>query len=341
MNTKMALIIIGLLLLFCSDTKGGDDGFVDKEIASFINQGIISIGHSDWKVITSISLEDLREQHTGIWKAINGAEKFYAHQAYMSKGSLHEQRKQRYQRLIQDAKISARRSTGIVEHIEYFVSGTSQNEEETRTKRFIPAALGIPLLGSVLNFGSAGLNLVSKLIGINQNSEIFNQRYKALHENINKNTRDMYSFKKEQYSFNLKVKKQQRQMNENINQIKDEMSEMESHDELMAVLYQINFASQQLYDYANIALEGAILAARGIPSLPYMEPKVLATVIDQFEEVETYERSYFKKSDISVIYQLVKPKVIVTGSHLTVISYIQLPTMNTVGNLYSLQTYKQ
>ena len=128
-------------------------------------------------------------------------------------------------------------------------------------------------------------------------------------------------------------------MNENINQIKDEMSEMESHDELMAVLYQINFASQQLYDYANIALEGAILAARGIPSLPYMEPKVLATVIDQFEEVETYERSYFKKSDISVIYQLVKPKVLVTGSHLTVISYIQLPTMNTVGNLYSLQTY--
>lgn len=338
MNAEMLGVIAGLLLLFCSDTKGGDGSFVDKGISSFIKEGLVSVGHSDWKVITSISLKDLRAQDIGIWKAISGAEKFYFVQAYKSKGSLHVQRKQRYLQLINDAKISAKRSTDIVQHIEYFVTGASK-EEETRTKRFIPAALGIPLLGSVLDIGSAGINLVSKLIGVKQDPEIFNQRFEVLHKDVDKNTRDMYTFKKEQYSFNLKVKKHQRTVNENINKIQDDMTDMETYDELMAVVYQINFASQQLYDYVNMALEGAILAARGIPSLPYMEPKVLATVIDQFEEVEIFERSYFKKSDISVLYQLVKPRVLVTGSHLTVVSYIQLPTMNTVGNLYSLQAY--
>ena len=136
---------------------------------------------------------------------------------FLEKGNttLNGRRRKRVDLLLRDARSAAKKSGQVVKQTDVFMYGNSKK----RTKRFLPASLGIPLLGSVLDFGTASLNAFVAIVGRGQDAELFKERFESLNEDVKKNSKDIYDFKGEQYSFNLKVRKHQKIIG-NIGEIK-------------------------------------------------------------------------------------------------------------------------
>ena len=54
------ILLLSLALLLQIETTNSE--FEDKGLASFINEGLVSVGHTDWKIVSTIDISEMKEQ---------------------------------------------------------------------------------------------------------------------------------------------------------------------------------------------------------------------------------------------------------------------------------------
>ena len=157
------------------------------------------------------------------------------------------------------------------------------------------------MLGSLIDLGAAGFKLGAQILRGNQ-ADKFDKRFKVITKNVTQTTKDIVSFKKEQYSFNLRIKKQQAMVTEKIEKIEENILHMTVYEEVSEILQEIIDTSMVLDNYSKSLLNGAILASRGIPTLPFVEPKAVSQVMEVFEkEIFLRKPSFQKKTFMKFI----------------------------------------
>ena len=205
------------------------------------------------------------------------------------------------------------------------VTDTSHHIE----KRFAPepASLAFSVFSFLFNLGY-------KVYEEHQR-QLLMQRVNEFMIKTDKVTQDFISFKNEQYSFNQIVRNQLFNLTRTVekNGVRLEVANT------VSTMQTVQFEVQELIGYLQLWMQAIVDADKGKVSPAFLKPSDVQQVMEEFSSSGKYDKSFFSTDQVLQLYSMTYSSVFFAEGTITVLNLIRIPTSQTVGLLYRVQSF--
>ena len=331
----MMKIIFKLFLILFALSEGRR---VDRNGVSFVYMGDMSAGYAKWQSVSAVDVEPLFRSYL----VLEEHRKF-----------LESQRSNDYLDLLHKDAIEGKYlhlkilSEAAYEKKEAIKIYTGVTETVTREKRAFPAL--IPIFTAIASFAGLGVKVGTTIYQQvqedknNRKLEDFKTFFNDFFSDNNATIKDIENHQEDQVTFNRKAMNTLIDIANNVIRVETDFeayqkkTNLEIHEQYL--LDSLILAFTQLIAYMDRQLEALVDCVAGYAHPMFLEPYEVKRVMKAYRETATLEKAFYGDEDIRHVYNLVKVSLIKNGNQIAVLNEIRIPTQESRGRLYRLETY--
>ena len=160
-----------------------------------------------------------------------------------------------------------------------------------------------------------------------------------VYENLDNIEDDLIHQSDKQFTINTVLSKRIQELEMTATKIINKVSLLKYEHDFFSKCYEVLFGFKMLIDFTDDLLKGAIQVSNGIPAMPFIEPKMLADIMETYEQDIRFEKPYFSARNIPDIYSIMEPTLFTADNRIAVVSKIQIPTRSSIGRVYQLRKF--
>ena len=300
--------------------------------ASFLQQADLSLGYAQWLVVSAFDTSYLQEDFLTLEEMKKSLFNYIEEQGGIAADNVILWKFQ-----IATLEAISKKAKERYKDLNIYIGNIDEEIPDKRDAGLTTA--GISLAAKV---GSSLYDL-QKVHGKTEKLDLFIQRYNDNLRNLNSTISELVNYKEDQLSFNRNILHRLFEMEKNIETLQKEIQKLNTGFRThLTIQYHFAFlieAYRQLIKYQEEILRGLIEASKGHPRSPFLSPNRILNLMENYEEDETSEKSFFGKEDVLEVFNLVESSLAKQDQEVAVVSKVKLPTANTKARLFKIISY--
>ena len=323
-----------LMILFLAVVSGRED----RDTVSFYAVSEISIGYSEWNIVSLLNTLRLREELESLqdgFEKLSWRKKYYLKSFRKGIGGFKKLKEVFYEgfwekefAVLEDLKAEA---SEHVENVELFAGV----ERKARRKR-----------RSVLNIATKAASSVYKAYRANSKTKkftTFEERFQHAIDLQKSSLQDVFNYADSQLSFNREAENQITRLSSDISDLTSDLNEFLSSESTQQhmehITSQMKAKYQDLIDFCKNIMQGIIQGSKGLPHPPFLSPKSISDALDGFSDKRTVDKSYYNQEKILELYDTVVTRVEQDEGYITLINTVRIPTRSTRATIRRMETF--
>ena len=329
----MKIIYQVFLILF----SVGEGLRVDRNGVSFVHMGDMSAGYAKWQSVSAVDFQPMFDS----FLVLDAHKKF-----------LQENRGKQYLDLLHKDAINGKylqleaMSQVANEKKEALKIYTGVTETVSREKRAFPL---IPVISAIASFAGLGAKVgttIYKQVQDEKNNRKlrdFTNFFDVFFRDNAATIKEIESHQEDQITFNRKALNAIIDVQNNVISVESDFeaykkkTNQEIHEQYL--LDSLILAFSELISYQDRQLEALVDCVAGYAHPMFLAPAEVKRVMKDYRESATLEKSYYGDEDIRHLYNLVKVTLVKNGNQIAVLNEIRIPTQESRGRLYRIQSY--